>query len=334
MSGRAPTLRELEALQALLRRRSVTRAAQDLGVSQPAVSRTLRQLEEMLGLPLFLRRGGRLEPTQEAEALLPALDGVFAALGGLRDLGSALRRGPAGRVTVAAVPTIANTVLPLVIASSMARHPSLQVGVTIGVTREVVTAVGRGVADVGLVHDILDDPLVVAQELGAAHVGCVVRHDHPFAQRRMVEARDLRGVAYVAYPVHSPLSDRIAVAFEEVGEAYAPRVDAAASTTICATVASTGMPGLVEDYILAPGWWKDLRMLPLAPPVPLRLRLLVARRQPLTGAAARLANLCASTAMEVLTRRAFLLTDSRSPRGRTAAAQPPARRPSGGAGRR
>lgn len=334
MESRAPALRDLVTLRALLRRRSVTAAAHDLGVTQPAVSRTLRLLEESLGLRLFERRGGRIVATTEAEAMLPALDGVFAALDGLNELGAALREGAAGQVVVAAVPSIANAVLPIAIAAAVARHPRLRVGVRIGVTREVVTAVARGAAHVGLVHDILEDPLIAARELGAAHVGCVVRRDHPFAARRLVEARDLRDVPYASYPSHSPLSDRIAVAFEDVGEAYAPRVDAAASTTLCSIVASTGMPGLVEDYVLAPGWWPDLCVVPLAPPVPLRLRLLVPRRQPLSGAVATLAEACAVAVMQVLTRRALALTPGRPRRSRTGAVPPRARPTSGSAGGR
>jgi DNA-binding transcriptional LysR family regulator len=332
MPPRPPRLRELEIFRALLHTRSVSDAARRLGVSQPAVSKALRQLETGLGFRLFERRRDGLHPTAEAEALLPALDGVFTSVAALAEAGAALREGRAAQVTVGAVPSLANTVLPMAVAATLARYPGLRIGVQVGVTQEVVTAVARGAADLGLVHDILDDPLLAVEELGGAGVACVVPRDHPFATRRMVEARDLHDVPYVSYAAHSPLSDRIAAAFGEVGEIFAPRLHAGASTTICALVEATGLPGLVEDYVPSLGWWPGLCAVPLAPPVPLRPRLLTARHRAVPAAARALAAACAAQVREMLTRQAFPLTPRRRRRGRTGAAPPPARPTSGDGG--
>lgn len=331
MSHRPPRLRELEIFRAVLHRRSVTEAAQRLGVSQPAVSKALRQLEEALGFRLFERRRDGLHPTAEADALLPSLDGVFASVAALSEAGAALREGRAAQVTVGAVPSLANTVLPRAIAATLAHHPGLRIGVQVGVTREIVAAVTRGTADIGLVHDILDDPLIAVEELGGAGIACVVPQDHAFATRRMVEARDLHDLPYVSYPAHSPLSDRIAAAFGEVGEVFSPRIHADASTTICAVVASTGLPGLAEGYVLSLGWWPGLRAVPLAPPVPLRPRLLTARRRAVPAAARSLAAACGTAVMEMLTRQAFPLTPPPRRAGRRGAA-PPRTRPTSGDG--
>ncbi|MGO9419871.1 LysR family transcriptional regulator [Roseiarcus sp.] len=73
----------LPALEALLRLRSVTRAAAEVGVSQPAMSRALARLRAIFGDPLLVRVGGGLAPTSAAEALQPK---VAAALDGLRGL--------------------------------------------------------------------------------------------------------------------------------------------------------------------------------------------------------------------------------------------------------
>jgi DNA-binding transcriptional LysR family regulator len=63
----------LPALEALLRRRNVTRAAEDVGLSQPAMSRALQRLRETLGDPLLARGAGGLQPTPRALSLLPEL---------------------------------------------------------------------------------------------------------------------------------------------------------------------------------------------------------------------------------------------------------------------
>src|ERR1700736_5796645 len=63
-----PSLREIEALRAMVATGKTTQAARDLGTSQPSVSRAIASLEARLGQPLFLRRNGRLAPTAEALA--------------------------------------------------------------------------------------------------------------------------------------------------------------------------------------------------------------------------------------------------------------------------
>ncbi|MCF8503694.1 MAG: LysR family transcriptional regulator [Caulobacter sp.] len=73
----------LPPLEALLRRRNVTRAAADVGLSQPAMSRALGRLRDLLGDPLLIRQGGGLAPTPFAEALVPQL---ATALGDLKGL--------------------------------------------------------------------------------------------------------------------------------------------------------------------------------------------------------------------------------------------------------
>ena len=65
--------KQLEAFLAFMTTGSTIEAAQRLGASQPAVSRLLSQFEADLGLPLFVRRKGRLHPTAEADSLLPCL---------------------------------------------------------------------------------------------------------------------------------------------------------------------------------------------------------------------------------------------------------------------
>ena len=71
----------LPALEALIRRRNVTRAAADVGLSQPAMSRALARLRALVGDPILVRAPGGLAPTARAAALLPHLTGALDRLG-------------------------------------------------------------------------------------------------------------------------------------------------------------------------------------------------------------------------------------------------------------
>ena len=73
----------LPALEALLRRRNVTRAAADVGLSQPAMSRALARLRQILGDPLLVRSASGLAPTSRAQELAPRLGAALEAARGL-----------------------------------------------------------------------------------------------------------------------------------------------------------------------------------------------------------------------------------------------------------
>ena len=73
----------LPALEALIRRRNVTRAGEDVGLSQHAMSRALARLRDLLGDPILVKAPGGLAPTARAAALLPQLTASLDRLGGV-----------------------------------------------------------------------------------------------------------------------------------------------------------------------------------------------------------------------------------------------------------
>jgi DNA-binding transcriptional LysR family regulator len=104
-------LNDLQAFLAVARERSFTRAASGLGVSQSALSQTVRGLEERLGLRLLTRTTRSVAPTEAGERLLrmlgPALDDIDATLAGLGEL----REKPSGTIRITATENAATAVL-------------------------------------------------------------------------------------------------------------------------------------------------------------------------------------------------------------------------------
>jgi len=80
MSLPLPSLNGLRAFEAAARHLSFTLAAQELNVTQTAVSHLIRRLEDQLGIPLFVRRNRGLALTREAQAYLPAVSSAFEDL--------------------------------------------------------------------------------------------------------------------------------------------------------------------------------------------------------------------------------------------------------------
>jgi DNA-binding transcriptional LysR family regulator len=133
-------LNDLLAFVAVARERSFTRAAAKLGVSQSALSHTIRELEERLGLRLLTRTTRSVSPTQAGERLLhtvaPRLEEIEAELEAL----SELRDKPAGTIRITAIDYAADTVLWPKLAKFLPAYPDIKVEITVDYTLTDIVA--------------------------------------------------------------------------------------------------------------------------------------------------------------------------------------------------
>lgn len=144
------TPQQLSAFLHLARTGSFSEAARLQGVSQPALSRTVQQMEAAVGRRLFDRttRSVALTPTglelrRIAGRLVAEFDGAFGEL-------ARFVEGRRGRVAVAALPSVAAVLLPPAIARYREGHPEVEVAILDGLSGSVLDAVGEGRADVGV----------------------------------------------------------------------------------------------------------------------------------------------------------------------------------------
>ena len=156
----------------------VSRAADELGLSQPAVSHQLRRLEQALGLSLFERAGRGMRLSQDGRALLPLASGAVDAVSRVAEEAAALRGIVAGRLPIAASHTVGIYRLPAWLPGFVGRHPNVTVQVRVVNTPEAIAALKAGEVDVAFVEGperagelrsltVEADELVVV--VGAAH---------------------------------------------------------------------------------------------------------------------------------------------------------------------
>ena len=188
-------LNDLLALLAVARERSFTRAAAQLGVSQSALSHTIRGLEARLGLRLLTRTTRSLAPTEAGERLLrslePAFGAIDAALAGL----SELREKPSGTIRITAGEHAANAVLWPTLEKLLPDYPDLKVEIDVdnGLTD---IAAGRYDAGVRLGEQVAKD--MVAVRIGPEMRMAVVGSPAYFAKRSRPKApQDLTSHACV-----------------------------------------------------------------------------------------------------------------------------------------
>jgi DNA-binding transcriptional LysR family regulator len=182
--------RQIEAFRAVMLTGAMTAGAELMHVTQPAVSRLIRDLEAELGLALFHRRGNHVLPTAEAQALLAEVERSFVGLDRIRAFADDLRTGRGGTLRIAALPSMAAGFLPRFIANFCRLRPNVELfvdGLPSSLIRDRVAA---GQFDIGITSlPFRRNSLAVTPLEDKAVI--VLPKDHRLAKRRTVRADDL-----------------------------------------------------------------------------------------------------------------------------------------------
>jgi DNA-binding transcriptional LysR family regulator len=176
--------RQLAAFCAVVERRSFSQAAEQLGVTQPAVSLQIRSLEKRLGLQLLDRSGRRVEPTEAGSRLYRSAQRLLAMEEQLlADLGGDAEGELAGRFEIGASTGPGGTVLPVVLAEFQQLHPGVRVALAVSDTQHVVEQVARRELELGVVGASRRHRGVVFEPFFRDEVVLAVPRGHRFAGR-------------------------------------------------------------------------------------------------------------------------------------------------------
>jgi DNA-binding transcriptional LysR family regulator len=213
-------LHHLRYFEAVARHGHVTRAARELHIAQPSLSKQIQVLEAELGVALFSRVGRRIELTAAGELLLPYARRV---LRGVADARQALQKHAdleQGRVSIGAPPTVGTQLLPQALADFNQRYRNIELELHEAGGSRLVTLLLEGAVDLAVV------PLPVAgvavAELFTEELVVAVRPEHPLTRQARVVASDLQREGFVLFPVGYELRDRTFQLCRSAG--FEPRV--------------------------------------------------------------------------------------------------------------
>jgi DNA-binding transcriptional LysR family regulator len=187
-------LLQLEYFRAVARREHVSRAAADLQVAQPSVSRTIARLEHELGVPLFDRVGRRVQLNRFGAAMLAHVDRA------LRELDDARREladeagADGGSVAVAAETLLGVTAL---LAEFRLAHPRIRFRLYQSTPSAMVAQLGSGEVECCMASQPIAAPGLAATELLTEEVLLVVPADHPLAGRERVGVAEIAAEPFV-----------------------------------------------------------------------------------------------------------------------------------------
>ena len=273
------TVRQMQYFDALAQTLHFGRAAELAGVSQPALSAQIAEMEERLGCRLFERGGKTVRLTEEAETLLPRIETILADI---RDVETIARRGRLameGKFRLGIIPTIAPYLLPHVLPDLKARFPALLLELREAVTASLVEETAAGRIDGFIAALPLDFPGLIKEELFEDRFFLAVPADDP-------------GFAAPPVPPESPALERLMLLEEghclreqalavcgSVKPVAMASYGATSLTTLLQMVAHGLGVTLIPEMAKGPASdMRDLKILPFMEPMPSRKVCLAWRR--------------------------------------------------------
>jgi DNA-binding transcriptional LysR family regulator len=215
----------------------VTAAAKLLNVTQPAISRLIRDLQNALELTLFERRGGRLVPTGEALALYGEVERSFVGLDRIAQTALDLRTRRGGSLRVAALPALANGFLPRWVGRFLADRPKLDLVLHGLVSHSVLDRVANRQCEVGFAAAPIEHPAVTIERMPPVAFVAVLPPGHKLTHKKLLRAEDFEGQPFISIG-HSTVSRfRIDAVFAERDVTRLMRVETPLSEIACALVA-------------------------------------------------------------------------------------------------
>jgi len=238
----------LEHFLAAYEARSLGRAASQLGLSQPALSKSIRKLEAALEVPLFDRTTSGIVPTVYAETLARRGRSISADVRNSIDELRMLRRGEAGEVRMGIAPALATEFMPRVILQASQRHPSLVIKVTEGLFDSLSRGVLSGELDFALTN-LPDEglaPGLAWQALFRDRFVVCCGRDHTLASRRRIQAEDLLDHSWITPPREGMAWQRLVDLF---AAASCPPPRAAIATNSAALIKSVLCAGRFLTFV-------------------------------------------------------------------------------------
>ena len=209
-------VRQLEAFRAVYSSGTVSRAAEQLCVSQPAVSTLISNLEKDIGFPLFERIRGRLIATSEASYLYNEVEGVFASLERVEHTVQEIRKMSSGHLRIACMPGATIQLLPKIITPFLSGKPDVNVILHTQSSPKVRDWIATGKADVGLAEMPIDNKAIKWEPLIQRCV-CIMPAGHRLSRKKVLTPADIKDEQLISLYGNHMISRRLDSAFEDAG---------------------------------------------------------------------------------------------------------------------
>jgi DNA-binding transcriptional LysR family regulator len=243
-------LRGLESFREIIRSGSATAAARQLGLSQPAVSRLIAQLEREIGFRLFHRVKGRLVPTPQAQLLFEEVDVAFQGIERVQALVRDVNEMNTGQLRIVAPPSFAEGPLVPIISEFMKAHPKVGVSLDSRTRPTTMNLVATRTADCGFGKLPIEHAGIRTRPLVVNGSACALASSHRLARRRVLTPVELSGENVILIGRGNEARRKVEEAFAAAGATLRVQLETHNVGAACA-FAAAGMGVAIVNEMLA-----------------------------------------------------------------------------------
>lgn len=231
-------LRQVEAFWFVFQTGSMTTAAELMGVTQPAVSRLIRDFEAETQLVLFERHGGSISTTPDAVALFDEVQRSFHGLEQIERTAQSIRQAREGSLQIASTAAPSCYCLPKVLSDFHSKWPDTRLGLKVCRPSEILELVSTHQCDLGITVVPDNAQGIVIEHLPTIELVCVLPNEHELARHSTILPEHLDGIPLLVLTDQSLLQQQIIHCLEEAEIEINIVFEASFSAPICAMVAN------------------------------------------------------------------------------------------------
>lgn len=266
--------RQVEAFHALIISGSTVRAAEIMGITQPAVSRLIAELEHSVRFPLFDRIRGRLVPTPEARLFFREVEESYRGMDRLRAAAAGIRDYGEGTLRIGGLAAGSVSLIPSAIRLFRESQPGIRITFHVKSSADIRNGIVDGQYDIGLAADEIDKAGVDTQAFTSSPGVVAIPLDHPLATQETIKPENLTGLPLLGLVPEDRARQRLdtLLAQHDVVPDYI--VETPNSATICALAESGNAVGLINPMVIDSAQPHRVAFRPFRPSVIFRSLLL------------------------------------------------------------
>ncbi len=276
------TSRQIEAFRAVMVTGTVTQAASMLYVSQPAVSRMIKDLECEIDFKLFSRAKRQLIPTEEGRSLFDEVERAFVGLDQIAKVAESIREFRRDHFRLITIPSLASTVVADLVSQLVARHPAVSISLEVQPSKRLFKWIVSQQCDIGLSTLPAEEAAIETRPVASGRSVCILPTNHALASRKKIRAKDLEDQPFISFKADSFSRHIVDEVFRKAGVRRHLSVEARTTEAISGLVAAGLGVSVIGPIFHKDGFHQDIVIRPFEPAIPVELTLLYPAHKPLS----------------------------------------------------
>ncbi|MEQ9329564.1 MAG: LysR family transcriptional regulator [Rhodospirillales bacterium] len=230
-------VKTLRAYRAVMTFGSLTRAAEHLNLSQPAMSRLINRLEDEIRITLFSRHRRQLTPTEEGEIFFRESEHILADLEAITTIAEDVRNRVGAYLKIFAMPNLAHSLVPEALSELVRLHPSLRYSLDIPARSDMERRIAGKQYDIGLAILPVEHASIRCEKFLSSAAVVALPPNHPLTARKKLVPADLDGEPFIAMMANTRMRREVDQVVTETGITLNIRTETTSSVMACQLVA-------------------------------------------------------------------------------------------------